>query len=279
MKNVLALFLVLIILYGCTSNQDNSLRVMTYNIRYANNNPGEEWSLRKANVAEMIRYHNPDVFGVQEALHEQIEFLSENFDQFKYIGVGREDGKTKGEYSAIFVSQQYNIIDNGTFWLSDNPGSPSVGWDAAMERIATWAIIKNKQFNNSIFIVNTHFDHIGIEARFKSAELIMNKIEALSNNLPTILMGDFNFTSNSEAYKLIQNYGLLKDTRYTADYVYGTDISFNGFKDSLESEDKIDFIFASSEIIVTQHAVIGDKIGGTYPSDHMPVIADVLIEN
>jgi len=247
---------------------------MTYNIRYANNNPGEEWDLRKENLAKVMLNQNPDIFGVQEALLSQVEFLSEKFTNYKQIGVGRDDGIKEGEFSTLYVSDRYNILNNGTFWLSETPDTSSFGWDASYKRVATWAIIIDKKLKDSLFVMNTHLDNEGIVARNESVKLLLIKIEELSINLPIILLGDFNFTSEFEGYKTLVNSGLLKDAQFETANNYGTNITFNGFDNNITSGDKIDYIFVSDKIKVINHSIIDEQIDSKYPSDHMPVAID-----
>ena len=275
MKKVNPVIIVFLLSMTAIFSQKLNLRMMTYNIRYASNNPGEEWDMRKDKVAEMIRFHNPDIFGVQEALQIQIDFLKDQFQDYQQIGIARDDGKQEGEYSALFISNKFDIDTSGTFWISETPDTPSFGWDAVCRRIATWAKIIDKKSKDSLFVINTHLDHKGITARKKGVELLMDIIQNLSNGLPIILSGDFNFTKDFEGYQYIENLGLLKDSEILAEYKYGTDISFNGFQDNMPDKEKIDFIFVSKQFKVYQHAVIGDKIKGKYPSDHMPVIVDL----
>lgn len=261
-------------IFSFSFSQSSSTRVMTYNIRYANNNPGEEWILRRDNVAEMIRFHNPQIFGIQEALEEQVDFLSSQFPNYQFIGVGREDGEKGGEFSPLFISNKFTIEDFGTFWLSETPDTSSVGWDASYKRIATWAIIRNVISDESLFIMNTHLDHQGKLAREKSVLLLMNKMNIYSKELPIILMGDFNFTKESNPYQTIQKHGLVMDSEFKAEFNYGTSDTFNGFNSTDDLKEKIDFIFVSKNIDVIHHAIIGDKFNDKYPSDHMPVIID-----
>jgi endonuclease/exonuclease/phosphatase family metal-dependent hydrolase len=251
---------------------------MTYNIRYANNNIGEEWDLRKDNVAEMIRFHKPNIFGLQEALFEQVEFISGEFDDFNMIGVGRDDGIKEGEFSPLFISKKFEIKDSGTFWLSETPDTPSLGWDASYKRIATWAKVQNLISNDSLFIINTHFDHKGELARIESAKLILKKISECSNNLQIILMGDFNFTDSNDAYNNLNNSELIQDSNEKSQNHYGTNNTFNGFEKEIIIPAKIDYIFVSDGIKVIHHAIIGDKFNNKYPSDHMPVIIDIRIQ-
>ncbi len=271
------LTLILLFLF-CNILISQSSRILTYNIRYANDNPGEEWEHRKENVVKMIKFHNPDIFGVQEALLTQVEYLSEKFCKFSQIGVGRDDGNDQGEFSPLYISDKYSIIESGTFWLSETPDTPSFGWDANYRRIATWAIIVDSKLNNTMFVINTHLDHEGIVARIESVNLLLKKIDKLSRDLPVILLGDFNFTSDFEGYKNLLKSGSLKDAQSISKLNYGTDITFNGFDHYIKDGSKIDYIFVSNDIKVYNHAIIGDKLNGKYPSDHMPVLIDFKIE-
>lgn len=271
------IILVFFYIWSTSLAQNSTLRVMTYNIRYANNNPGEEWILRKDNVAEMIRFHSPDIFGLQEALLEQVVFILEEFPGYQLVGIGRDDGKNEGEFSPLFISNKFSIENYGTFWLSETPDIPSVGWDASYKRIATWAIVKNIISDESLFLINTHFDHKGNLAREESVELLMKKISSYAKELPVILIGDFNFTKDSNPYRSIQKYGLVEDSQLLAEFNYGTSDTFNGFNSMDDLREKIDFIFVSNSIDVIHHAIIGDKFNDKYPSDHMPVVIDFSI--
>lgn len=271
------IILVFFYIWSTSLAQNSTLRVMTYNIRFANNNPGEEWILRKDNVAEMIRFHSPDIFGLQEALLEQVVFILEEFPGYQLVGVGRDDGKNEGEFSPLFISNEFSIENYGTFWLSETPDIPSIGWDASYKRIATWASVKNIISGESLFLINTHFDHKGNLAREESVELLMKKISSYVKELPVILIGDFNFTKDSNPYRSIQKYGLVVDSQLLAEFNYGTSDTFNGFSSMDDLREKIDFIFVSNHIDVIHHAIIGDKFKDKYPSDHMPVIIDFSI--
>lgn len=266
--SILVIFIFNIILNA------QSARLLTYNIRYANNNPGEEWDLRKENVASIISNQNPDIFGVQEAVFKQIQFLKLKFVHYTQIGVGRDDGIEQGEFSALFISDRYNIIKSGTFWLSETPDTSSFGWDASYKRVATWSIIVNKKSKDSLFVMNTHLDNEGIVARNESVKLLLIKIEELSRNLPIILLGDFNFTSEFEGYKTLVNTGLLKDSQFETTNNYGTNITFNGFDNNIMSGNKIDYVFVSDKIKVINHLIIDEQMDSKYPSDHMPVAID-----
>ena len=160
------------------------LRMMSYNIRY--NNPGDgvrAWDRRKEEVAALIRFYEPDVLGLQEVLHGQLLYLEEQLPEYGRVGVGRDDGKQAGEYSPVFYRKnQLELLNHGTFWLSETPDQPSVGWDASMERIATWGQFRRKNKGDTVWCVNTHFDHRGEQARQESAQLIRRWIKKHAAN-------------------------------------------------------------------------------------------------
>src|SRR4026207_453076 len=175
------------------SVQSQELNVMTFNIRYNNKNDSlNAWPYRKDNAASQVKFHNVHILGVQEALHDQIMDLSQSLTKYKYTGVGRDDGKTKGEYSAIFYdTTRLKLIESSTFWLSLTPEVPgSKGWDADITRIVTWARFKDNISKKIFFVFNTHFDHIGQEARRESAKLIKRRVKEIAGNNPVIITGD-----------------------------------------------------------------------------------------
>lgn len=274
---ILLCFLINILLLSPLFSQEESIRIMTYNIRYANENPGEEWSTRKYLILEMIKFHKPDIFGVQEALKVQIDFLAENFMDFNWVGVAREDGDEEGEYSAIFINKKFKVIDNGTYWLSQTPDFPSIGWDAAFKRIVTWVKLFNPSTLDTLIVLNTHFDHISKTARENSSSLILEKTKPFISNFPVILMGDFNDTDTSDFYQTLTKNNIFHNAQFQPNVTnYGTNITFNGFGTDFE-EGKIDFIFVNNKIKVLRHGIIGDKFEEQYASDHMPVIIDFII--
>ena len=259
-----------------------SYRVMTYNIKFDDPNGGEnKWSLRKDFLSHQIQYNNPDIFGIQEGLHNQVQYLDSVFVSHNYLGVARDDGKTKGEYSAIFYNnEKFDVLKEGTFWLSETPNKISVGWDAAMERICTYGLFKEKKTKQQFFVFNTHFDHIGKEARAKSTVLILKKIEALNiNNLPVIVMGDFNLKPETEPIQLLSK--ALNDTKKVSVLKpFGPTGTFNGFKFNKPVSNRIDYIFTSKKLIkVLKYAVLSDSKNCKYPSDHLPVLVDLKFIN
>ncbi|MEM8889234.1 MAG: endonuclease/exonuclease/phosphatase family protein, partial [Bacteroidota bacterium] len=142
---------------------------MTYNLRYDNPNDGENrWDLRKEFLRDQLKFFEPDVMGIQEGLKHQLDYLDGELSAYSYIGVGRDDGKEKGEYTAIFYkADKLSLIRQSTFWLSESPDEISVGWDAALERICTYALFEEKAGGAKFYVFNTHFDHRGEKARRK----------------------------------------------------------------------------------------------------------------
>ena len=183
----------------------NELTVISYNIRYDNPNDGEnQWKYRKERVANYIKEIRPDIIGMQEVLDPQLVFLDVSLTEFSFVGVGREDGKTKGEYSPIlYNSNSLSLLQTDTFWLSETPTVISVGWDAALERICTYAQFEHKETGQKFWVFNTHFDHIGELARIQSAKLINQKVKMLNmNNSPVVITGDFNLTPDTAPIKI-----------------------------------------------------------------------------
>jgi len=263
-------------------NKSANIWIMSYNIRVAVDEGINSWENRKEKVASMIRFHRADVIGLQEALKEQIEDLLELLPEYSWHGVGRDDGKEKGEYSAIlFRTGKFQLLGGSTFWLSETPDTVSVGWDAALPRIVTWVLLKENESQRMFYHFNTHFDHVGIEARKNSAKLILEKIREITAKETSphsvVITGDFNSRPESDVYKILtETFSDAKNISKNGHY--GSSISFNGFGKSLEEGNRIDCIFVNDQIIVKQHGIIGETFEGNYPSDHMPVIAEIIIQ-
>ena len=257
----------------------NTLRVMSYNIRYDNPDDGPHaWEHRKGKVTNLIRFYQADLIGLQEVLYEQLTYLDGQLDRYDRIGVGRDDGKQQGEYSPIFyATDKLAVVDSGTFWLSETPGRPSVGWDASLERIATWGQFRVRATGDTIFFFNTHFDHRGEQARRQSARLLLRRITEQAKDQPVVVTGDFNSSPESVPYRLLTADQNLRDALVVSNTPsVGPHQSFSGFEvvDSLPGE-RIDYVLVSDEIEVHRHAIIASFDDGAFPSDHLPVVADV----
>ncbi|MDD2476185.1 MAG: endonuclease/exonuclease/phosphatase family protein [Dysgonamonadaceae bacterium] len=284
------LFLLPFIAISCSEVQKQSdssaqLNVMTYNIRYDNPDDSlNNWQYRKERVANSILFYDADILGTQEVLHNQMEDLKKSLPGYESIGVGREDGKEKGEYSALFYKKdRFSVIDEGYFWLSETPEVVgSKGWDAAIERIASWAKLKDNKSGKEFLALNTHFDHVGKIARRESVSLILNKLAALSDGLPIILMGDFNANPESEVIKQIidtSNENHLIDSRSISPVVYGPEWSFHAFgRIPYEKRSLIDYIFVSKGVEVSRYGVLAEMENDEFLSDHAPVMVSVEIK-
>ncbi len=262
------------------------MRVMSYNIRYKNTIDSiNGWEYRKENVAALIRYHQADVIGLQEAQSDQLADLEKLLPEFAWYGVSRMEGKT-GEFTAIFYRKsRFTLKKSGTFWLSETPDvKESKSWDAFYPRVASWCELKDKAAKKTFFFFNTHFDHRGEIARQKSAEVILQQIRRYTvrhtGQSAVILTGDFNATPESIAYQNLTKDGILKDALGLSETPhYGPVRTSSGFfvrKEPLRA--KIDYVFVNDKVRVLQHATITDQQEGRYYSDHLPVIAVVEVK-
>ena len=252
-----------------------SFRAMTYNIKYDNKSDTENgWSVRKPWVIDLIRFHGPKVFGVQEALHNQVEDIKSSLPGFTYVGVGRDDGMEKGEYSPVFYDSTYFTKgSSGTFWLSETPEKVSKGWDAALPRICSYVELTDPE-GNTFVVYNAHFDHIGAEARRNSAALIMEVYQKSHSDTPAIFMGDLNFTDDDPGYERILQGG-FRDTRSILTDPYGPKATYNDFSWENIPERRIDYIFIKGDFNVSMFGVLTDSRYNRYPSDHFPVITEL----
>lgn len=260
--------------------ESQSLKVMTYNIRLNTTSDGvNSWPNRKEKVADLIKKIDADAFGVQEALHDQMQDLQKALPDYAFVGVGRDDGKEKGEYTAIFYkTSKLKVLKSDSFWLSETPEIPgSKGWDAAITRMATHAIFQDIKTKHEFLFLTTHFDHIGVEARKKSAEMLAMTFSGLGSeqSMPTVFCGDLNIKPDDKAYALIKekSKGVLQDAR-PSNNMQGT---FCGFeKDKMECV-IIDYIFHTPDINIEKFEVIQENDGQYYPSDHLPVVATIKL--
>ena len=264
-------------LFLCLTSMFSQVKLMTYNIKYANENDGENsWSYRKDWITNQIKFYEPDIFGVQEALQVQIDYFSEHMPNYKYIGVGRDDGMKKGEYSAIFYnSEKFKVLENNTFWLNETPTQIKKGWDAALPRICTYGLFENKKTGEKFWYFNTHFDHVGVKAREESAKLIFGKITELNTqDYPVVLSGDFNLMPDTKSIEYLSEQ--MIDTKGAADLVFGPEGTYNGFHFSEPVTTRIDYVFLSKNgFLVKKYAVLSDSKDLKYPSDHLPIMVEL----
>ncbi len=254
---------------------DDTIRVMSFNIRYGDlgNLSAED---RYDDIENAIEKGRPDSIGLQEATPEWMAYLSENLEDYSYVGVGRDDGINTGEYAAIFyLKDKYTAIDSGTFWLSDTPDTPSIGWGADCYRICTWVILENNETKNTYVHMNAHFDFANDDVRYNSCRLINEKAKEF-NNLPVVYTADMNFSENSSYYKSLLDEGIFFDTKYVAedtmDYLTYHDRMPLTHKDSV-----IDFIMINNKFDAEVYRVI-TATEGHYISDHFPLYADITVK-
>jgi len=278
MKNLKNIFFLLIFALMCTVLPAQSLKIMTYNIRLDVSSDGEnDWTHRKDFFTSQIQFYEPDVFGVQEATPNQVVDISNVLLKYNNVGMGRE-GVGKGESSNIYYKKdKFTILDSSTFWLSDTPNEISMGWDAACNRVCTYALFKDNKTKQFFWVFNTHLDHIGEVARTKGIELILSKIASLNaKKYPVIFMGDFNTEPNED--RIIKLQKVMDDTKeLSLNTPFGPEGTFNGFKHNEPVTKRIDYIFISknSNLNVIKYAVLSDSKDLKYPSDHLPVLVEL----
>ncbi|MEX2141464.1 MAG: endonuclease/exonuclease/phosphatase family protein [Pirellulales bacterium] len=295
-----------------TAAEAEPLRVMTFNIRYDNPQDGEDiWVNRKDKVASMVRLYDADIVGMQEAQRNQIDDLAKRLPKYEWFGVGRQDGKDAGEFTPIFYRRdRLELLDQKTFWLSPTPDQAgSRGWDAALPRIATWARFRPRAGSEGekmeFIVFNTHFDHMGLLARLESAKLLRAKVAEIAGDHPVVVIGDFNCLPGSPPYQwligkeppppateganvktekapippkeAVPAPGALADAMlHTRHPHHGPTTTWNGFK-ALVPGRKIDHIFFRGPITIEQHVILADHWDGRFPSDHLPVMAEITV--
>lgn len=297
-KQFLSVLFVWIVI-GAQVSLAQKLTIGSFNIRYANASDsvnGNGWKQRSPVIRDLIRFHDFEILGAQEVLHNQLQDLLGALPEYAAIGVGRDDGKTMGEYAPIFyLKDKFKVLESGHFWLSDTTDRPNKGWDAALPRICTWAKFKDRKSGLKFFFFNLHMDHIGVQARKNSAILVLKRIEDRCNGKPVILTGDFNVDQHSTEYTLLNDSPLLNDACEVAKIRYALNGTFNNFKPDQKTESRIDHIFVSPYFSVDRYGILTDsyrteissqqsEISGNFPqevslktyatripSDHFPV--------
>jgi endonuclease/exonuclease/phosphatase family metal-dependent hydrolase len=271
-------FVVIFMLLSVFLHSQN-IKIMTYNIRLDIAVDGENaWSHRKGFFTSQLQFYEPDIFGIQEATPNQVIDISNALPQYNHIGIGRE-GIGKGEASNIFYKKE-RFSNESTFWLSETPNEISKGWDAACNRVCTFALFKDLKSKKSFWVFNTHLDHIGEVARSKSIELIISKIEIVNDQkLPVIFMGDFNSEPNEN--RIIALKKIMNDSReLSVEKPFGPLGTFNNFQYNEPATKQIDYIFLTknSPIIVNKYGVLTDSKNLRFPSDHFPVCIEIKFE-
>lgn len=299
MKKIFSISMLWLLISFCL--QAETMVVATFNIRNANGGDsisGNGWGQRYPYIAQMVQFHGFEIFGTQEGKYHQLQDLKAAMPGYDYIGVGRDDGKQAGEFSAIFYkTDRFEVLEHGDFWLSPETDHPNKGWDAALPRICTWGKFKEKNSGFEFIYFNLHMDHIGVQARSESAKLILQKVKEQPSHIPVILSGDFNVDQTNESYALLNNSGVMRDAYEMADLRYAPNGTFNGFHPDRMTTSRIDHIFLSDDFQVLKYGILTDtyrtpvkesaekekngnfpkevsmqKYEARMPSDHFPVM-------
>ena len=265
------------IIQGFEAKEENVMRIMSFNIRCGD--VGEEtWEDRIGIVSQTMLESDADSIGVQEATPGWMAALNKNIgEKYAYVGVGRDDGANKGEYSAVFyLKDKYNALDSGTFWLSDTPNKVSFGWDAACRRVCSWVVLENKETGEKYVHLNSHFDHIGVAARENSVKLILDKAAEFTD-LPVVFTADLNVIQGSDNYNQFINSRILRDTKFdTSDTM--SYCTYHDTEPEKHAQDIIDYVLINSHFDTVKYRVVTEGIDGRYVSDHYPIYADIVIK-
>lgn len=252
---------------------NTNIDVISFNIRYDNWNDGaNRWDNRKEACVRLLKAREVSVFGIQEGLYHQVDYLANNLPDYDYVGVGRDDGQTDGEYCAVFyLKNNFELLNSSTFWLSETPEMPSLGWDANIKRIVTWVHLKEKQTDKEIYVFNTHFDHKGAQARKHSARLLAQKIsEITSSNETVFITGDFNAILIDPIFApILKHHFNAKAHAYITENV-GSLNAWGAWSAN------IDFIFYRNADVYA-YDVVNEDFGVPYVSDHYPIMAKFKI--
>ncbi len=263
----------------CLAVQGQGLYVGTYNIRCENKGDykkGNGWEQRCPVVCAQINFQHPDILGTQEVLAEQLDDMKARLTDYDYIGVGRDDGKRKGEHTVIFYDRKtIRLLQQGHFWLSETPDKPGLGWDAACTRICTWGKFRSRKAGKTFYFFNLHLDHVGVVARRESARLVVRRIREIAKGKPVILTGDFNVDQKDTIYSIFTTSGLLNDSYEHSKQRFAENGTFNGFNPDRKTDSRIDHIFVSPSFHVMRYGILTNCYWTDQerrlPSDHYPV--------
>lgn len=271
------------------------VKALTYNIRYDNPDDGDDrWELRQAGLLNVVRKAAPDLAGFQEVLANQLSDIRKSMPGYAYVGIGRDDGESAGEFTPLFYNEKrFTLLEQGYFWLSDNPEQPGKGWDAACNRMCCWLLLKEKKTKRHLLVLNTHFDHVGTISRANSVKqltgfirekcdgYIESRTEEMAPNLSVILMGDLNLTPEDDAYQqLIDSRlslfeGLADCYKASISPPVGAAGTFNGFNTEEDPGKRIDYLWTIG-MDVKNYRCLDERLGnGRWPSDHCAVMAEL----
>lgn len=274
---------------------NNTIRLMTFNILVDKRTDAPySWNHRRQQIVSLLKYYNPDIFCIQEALEHQRAYIADFFPEFSCLGIGRNDGKSDGEQVPVFHRKDmFMMKEEGRFWLSKTPYiAGSTGWDAKCPRTVIWKKLQHKTLNHTIIVANTHYDHVGKIANINSSQLIRHELSSIDPNCPVILCGDFNSHEQSPAYKQILSAGFMDASKDGEAVCYGLNFTYHRFlmneymtnllplqQDHDRIFRAIDHVFFRGEIKILRYGILADNQSGVYPSDHFPVLCDFTFTN
>lgn len=266
--------LFLAMVYGKAEDKE-VLKIATFNLRMDTPSDGENaWFHRKDMVNDLIRFYGFDLFGTQEGFTHQLNDILRLSD-YRFIGVGRDDGKDAGEHCAIFYrSDRFKVLDQGDFWLSEHPEKPGRGWDGTCcNRICTWGKFEDLKNHKQFYFFNVHYEYEGDVARRESSNLMISRIKSIAGNQPVFLTGDFNAFPTEEPIRILNDSGFLNDSyKITKEAPFGPVCTYHGYDSTIKTEERLDYIWVTDSIQIDKYGVLTNTLYGHTPSDHFPVM-------
>lgn len=263
--------LFLAMAYGKAEDKE-VLKIATFNLRMDTPSDGENaWFHRKDMVNDLIRFYGFDLFGTQEGFTHQLNDILRLSD-YRFIGVGRDDGKDAGEHCAIFYrSDRFKVLDQGDFWLSEHPEKPGRGWDGTCcNRICTWGKFEDLKNHKQFYFFNVHYEYEGDVARRESSNLMISRIKSIAGNQPVFLTGDFNAFPTEEPIRILNDSGFLNDSyKITKEAPFGPVCTYHGYDSTIKTEERLDYIWVTDSIQIDKYGVLTN----TYTDIHLRIIS------
>ena len=269
------------LLFICAQIFAQQLTIGTYNLRNDNKGDiGNLWAQRAPIVANLLRFHQFDIFGIQEGFKNQLDDINSALPEYAHYGKGRDDGNEAGEHSSIFYRKdKFKLLKKGDFWLSETPDKPGLGWDATCcNRICTWIYLQDLRSGKKFYFFNAHFDHEGKIARVESSKLVLSKIKEIAGTEPAVFTGDLNGDHQSEWYLTLAKSTILTDTYNQVEHPYENNSSFNAFGKEVNGFGIIDHVFVTKGFKARKWGILTDTYHGKFPSDHFPILVEVILK-